>query len=457
MTSESHRVKHLHVASPNQKDETAADPSKREKTVPPEKSTQDPASETPQTETKAAAPAPNRPNRPGRGKGRKKAPEPEIVEVAAPAKPAAVKPRHWGLLASGAMMVIVPLLVMAIYLWGVAADQYASTTGFTVRQEDGGSASELMGGFASLSGITTGSDTDILYEFIQSQAMAMQVNEDLDLVERYSRAWPEDPVFALDPDASAEDLAAYWQRMVRVSYDQGTGLIELQVLAFEPQDAQVIAGAILSESRTLINGLNADARRDTLSYAEQDVESALERLRETRQELVAFRTRNQIVDPESDLQGRMGVLANLQQQLAQAMVDYDLVSDSTNSNDPRAEQLAERIEVIRNRIAEERSGFASSETSASGQDYPTMMSEYESLTVDREYTETAYRAALTALDAAREEAARESRYLATFIQPTQAEVSAYPQRWVLFGLAALFLGLFWAILTLVYYSIRDRG
>jgi len=77
--------------------------------------------------------------------------------------------------------------------------------------------------------------------------------------------------------------------------------------------------------------------------------------------------------------------------------------------------------------------------------------------VDAEYAEQSYRAALTALEAARDDAARQSRYLATYIKPTMAQDSEYPQRFILGGLSALFLLLFWSILSLIYYSIRDRS
>jgi len=43
-------------------------------------------------------------------------------------------------------------------------------------------------------------------------------------------------------------------------------------------------------------------------------------------------------------------LANLQQQLAEALIDYDLLSENTtNPNDPRLVQALRRIEVIRDR------------------------------------------------------------------------------------------------------------
>ncbi len=52
-------------------------------------------------------------------------------------------------------------------------------------------------------------------------------------------------------------------------------------------------------------------------------------------------------------------------------------------------------------------------------------------------------------------ASRESRYLATYIRPTLPQTAEFPDRWLNFGLAALFLMLIWSVVILIYYSIRD--
>ncbi|KAA9005094.1 sugar transporter [Histidinibacterium aquaticum] len=379
----------------------------------------------------------------------------DVVEVTPAAKPARMRKRHWGLLFLFLLTVVAPLGVAGWYLWERAEDQYASTVGFTVRQEENTSASALLGGLTSLTGGAASTDANILYEFIQSQSLVSSVNERLNLIEAYSAPYEQDPVFALDPNASLTELTDYWRRMVRISFDEASGLVELRILAFEPEFAQSLAQEILDESQVLINELNAAARSDTISYAEADLEEALERVRDAREALTLFRTRTQIVDPETDIQGRMGVLNNLQQQLAQALIEYDLLVQSTSESDPRVSQVQSRIDVIRERISEERSSFATEEANSAGEDYPTLMAEYESLTVDREFAEETYRAALAALDAARSAANRQTRYLAAYIQPTYPEVAEFPRRWVLMGIAALFLFLAWAIISLVYYSIRD--
>ncbi|ATG41882.1 sugar transporter [Phaeobacter piscinae] len=375
------------------------------------------------------------------------------------ARPASMKKRHWGLVISFVALVLAPLLAVMIYLWTFAEDQYASTAGFTVRSQESSGANDLLGGLAQFAGTSSASDSDILYEFIQSQEMVAAVDKAVDLQGHYSALWPRDWAFALWPEASLEDLTWYWQRIVGISFDSGSGLIEVQALAFDAATAQAITKAIVAESQTRINALNEQARADAMRYARADLDEALERLKEARQSLTQFRTRTRIVDPEADIQGRMGVMNNLQQQLAEALIEQDLLLVSVSPSDPRIKKAQQHIDVIRDRINIERQTFTSNNTDTGGvgEDYPSLISEFERLTVDREYAEESYRAALTALEVARDDAARQSRYLATYINPTRATEAEYPRRAVLAALAGLFLLLTWSILTLIYYSIRDRS
>jgi len=387
------------------------------------------------------------------------APAPQPAGTRAPAGPARVHRRHRGILVSFVILVMLPLLVTMAYLFFVAQDQYASTVGFTVRREEGATSStELLGGLAQFAGGGSSSETDILYEYIQSQEVVAVIDERLGLGDLYAVHWPSDPLMSLWPDATIEQLHWFWGRMVRISYDQSTRLIELRVLAYSAEDAQRIATEIVKASQNRINDLNTQARSDVMRYANEDLETALNRLKAAREALSRFRTRTQIVDPSADIQGRMGVLNNLQQQLAQALIENDIVLGTTQEGDPRRQQAARRIQVIRDRIADERKTFSSdSETHIAGENYPALIAEFESLTVDLQFAEETYRAALAAVDVARANASRQNLYLAPYIMPTLPQTAEFPQRFVLSALTALFLLLAWSIGVLIYYSIRDRN
>ncbi len=359
--------------------------------------------------------------------------------------------RHTWIALSFLLGVLLPSFGAGWYLYAVAADQYASTVGFSVRKEEVASPIELFGGIADVA--TTGSsDSDILYEFIQSQEIVEALERRLSLSPRYARA-TGDPFFAYDPAGTIEDLLNYWSYMVRITYDSTTELIEVRALAFTPEDATAIATGIFEESTRLVEKLSAVAQQDTIAFAEAEVERAVERLKAAREALTGFRSRTQIVDPTADLQGQMGLLSTLEQQLAEALIGADLLRESTRASDPRITQADLRIEVIEARIADERRKLGHD---GGGDDYATKLAEYERLAVDREFAEQAYTAALATYDQALAEARRKSRYLAAYIKPTRAEASEFPRKEVLLGLVMFFLAAGWAIAVLVFYSVRDR-
>lgn len=403
-----------------------------------------------------AAQQPANPNKPNAGPNPPNAkPQPPRPKAPGPAKPASPKKRHWGVLTSFLLFVIAPLAATIYYLFVIAEDQYASFVGFAIKSEEASSATDLLGGLSSLSG-SSSSDTDILYQFIQSQDLVDRINQSIDLETIFSR--PEnDPIFAYDTSGTIEDLVAYWPRMVRIELDTNTNLILLRVHAFRADEAQLIAQHIVAESSDMINRLSAIARADATRYARDDLEKAVERLKSSREILTKFRSDTQIVDPSADIQGQMGLLNSLESQLAEAQIEMNLLLDTTREGDPRITQAERRIEVIQGLIADERGKFGLGGSARTDErDYSTLIGEFERLMVDLEYAQKTYLGAHAAFDASIAEAARKSRYLATFTQPTLAESPRYPQREVLAFIVGVFLLLGWSIAVLIFYSVRDR-
>jgi capsular polysaccharide transport system permease protein len=355
------------------------------------------------------------------------------------------------LAASFAICVAVPLALAALYLTQIARPQYASTVAFTVRADESGAMSEALTGIAQVAGAPRSADTAILAEFLESQTLVERLDGRLDIVRHYSEPWPHDPAFALDPETTVEGLLAHWRRKVRVTHDAATGLLEVRVLAFSPEMAQLVARELLVEGQSLVNDLNSSARNEAAARTAGTLSSARERLAEARTALTEFRTRSGIVDPQSDLEGRLGVLRHLQGQLAQAMVQDDMrPGGPTDPGSRRIAALRDRIEAERSALLEARG------TAHAAGGYPHLLAEYERLVAERNLAREAYRRALAAHDATLAQAARQDRFLAVYEQPTLAGRSDFPRTGAILGLAALFLGLGWAVLVLMHAAMRDR-
>ncbi|MDQ2090059.1 capsule biosynthesis protein [Marimonas arenosa] len=427
---------------------------------------------------KAGQKGPNRPGAKAGGKGPGKAkPGPQnrlnqqmkkgqgaankakaAAELPVPPVASASRPRrrHWFVLLSFVQVVLLPLAICTWYLYAVAADQYASYLGFSVRTEEKSSAIELLGGITELSG-SSSSDTDILFAYLTSQELVRKADESVDLRAIWSRVpVGEDPVFSFDPNGSIEDLLKHWERKVSIIYDSATGMIDLRILSFDPADSRRIAAFLLDECSKMINNLSAIAREDAIKYARDELEGAVERLKTARRDVTEFRNRNQIVDPTIDTQNQMGLLITLQQQLAEALIEVDLLKETTRENDPRILQAQRRVAVIEDRIDAERRKLGIGAEATGGDVFADIVGEFESLVVERQFAEEAYVSALAAYDAARTEARRQSRYLAAHVPPTLAESAEFPERAKNLGLIGLLLFVIWSIAVLLYYSLRDR-
>lgn len=393
------------------------------------------------------------------GSKAKKAPPQRTAEPASapppqePLRGFRLRKRHFAAFVSFLVLVCLPIGAATVYMTRYAADQFISEVGFSVQKEDAGSAIDLIGGITQISNGSS-SDTDILYEFIQSQAIVAAVDKKVDLRAIFTK--PEnDPVYALSDNATVEDLTEYWQRMVRIFYNGSNGLIQLQIHAFTPEDALTVAHAVFDESTALINNLSQIALNDATRYAKDELDLSSERLKVARQKLTSFRNEHQIVDPNANLQSQMGLISTLQAQLADALISYDILIFGTREDDPRIAQAERRIDVIRTRIDEEQSKFSSSADS-DGNAYSSLIETYEGLAVELEFAQNFYVSALNSYESARAEALRKSRYLAAYVGPTEPSSSLYPNRPATIAILGFFAFLIWATIVMVFYSVRDR-
>ncbi|MFO7854510.1 MAG: hypothetical protein R6V44_04715, partial [Paracoccaceae bacterium] len=393
------------------------------------------------------------------------------ITVDAPASGAARRARRRALVSRIAVwgsflaLVAAPTGIAGWYLYAKAADQYASEVSFAVRSLEGALPSPVMDLFGGSADSTTG-DTQMLFEYLQSQPMVERVAADLPLREIYNR--PEaDPVFALGEAGTIEELVDYWNRAVTVAYDSTAGIIDVEVRAFRPGDARRVAEAVLEESEALINGLSTGARADAVRFAEIDLAEAEQRVRDARLALQSFRETQGTADVAGDITQEMGLIAQLRARRAEIEGDIESRRSVLSADSPVLEAMERRLAAVDAQIATAEARIADGEIDPGGPEgalaagprgtLAEAAGVQERLQVELEFATNMYTSAQSALEAARAEARRRQRYLATHIAPTLSQEPRYPERlfWTvgIFGVALLS----WAILLLITSSIRDRS
>jgi len=364
-----------------------------------------------------------------------------------------MRPRHWWIFALFVLMVVLLPAGYGGYLFTKAADQYKSDAGFSTRTEQVPAAFDFLGPFAG-GATSSSSDMDIVYQFIRSQEMLTRVDAKLNLRHIFSKP-AQDPLMRFAPDGSIEDLLTYWQSMVVPNFDRSTGLMTLSVWAFDPKDAQAIATEVLAQSTAIINDLSKTAQADTTRYSQETLTKSEERMASAQQALTQFRVVNGILDPAQQVSGTTQVVNTLVQQLAEAQIDLDLLTGTVPDSDPRLSQLSRRIAVIQDRIAAEQAKVGGL-SDPGAPNYAKLVNDYQNLIMEQDFAQKAYLTALAAYDQAINDAQHQTRYLATYLQPTLAQTSTAPQRGLRTLLAA-FVGLLaWSIGVMIFYALRDR-
>ena len=381
---------------------------------------------------------------------------PQRVQSANPRIPPAVGRAIWTrghtlVISSFLLLFLLPAMLVATYMFVIARDQYVSEVSFVVRDEEAQNMGLLAGiGLSSVGNATT--DAQILYKYLRSPNFVAELDRDIDLRGMFTQP-AVDRVFALHQDATLEELVAYWRRMVTISVDSATGMTEIQARAFTPEDANRISNGIHKAAARLVNSISDEARDNVLRYAQRDLHQTEAQLGEARVALARFRDQYKLIDPQAVVSTNATIATALSQELTEGMIQLETLRRQ-GSADVRIAQAEVRVEVLRKRIEDEQQSYVGGPVG--NETFSSVIDRYTKLQLDLELAEKSYSLALAGVEAARSKSQQDSRYLATFVQPTTPETATRPRRFMITLLATVFIFIGWLSLVLIGYSNRDR-
>jgi capsular polysaccharide transport system permease protein len=347
-----------------------------------------------------------------------------------------------------------PTLAGAVYFFGIASDLYLSEARFIVSSPKQ-VQTNTIGALLQSSGLTRANDdTAAVQDYMTTRDAVRKLEEHNDLRAVLTR--PEGDFVSRFPGVAFwrrdfEALYRSYGHFVSVETDTTTGLSTLSVKAYRPEDAKMIATALLGYSEELVNELNERARRDAIDLAQREVDRAEQRIAQIQEELTAYRVKQKMLDPKSASSGVLELIAQLSAAQATARTQLsDLLKTSPNS--PQIPVVKTRIDSLDKLIAEERGKLSGQSDSV-----VAAVTEYERLTLDRELAEKALASAFTSLEAARIEAQRQQLYLETVAQPNLADYPLYPKRAISFAVLVVSCLIVYGIAWLLVASAREHA
>jgi capsular polysaccharide transport system permease protein len=351
-------------------------------------------------------------------------------------------------------LVLVPIMLAAVYLFTIAADQYVSEFRFSLSSIDPPRLDPLSLLAGSASHSPAALESQIVVQYITSRAIVDQLDGSLNLRQMFSP--PEADWWARLPrPTSIEALVLYWRGQVDPFYDPANGTVVVRARAFTAVEALQLAQAIVAASEQLVNDLSARARRDAVRNAEVEVTQAETRLKTVLGEIRAFRDREGVIDPGKTADATGTIATRLRDELVRSNAELSTLKSYMRDDAPAVKVVKARIRSLETQqrvVARDLTDSDRNRTDTLSR----QLGSYEQLDSERRFAEAAYQHALHGLDQARANADRQQVYIASFVPPSLPEEALYPRRWRSLGVVALIAFALWGIGGLAAQSVRDH-
>lgn len=352
-------------------------------------------------------------------------------------------------------LIAVPMLLYGMYLAFIAVDRYVSESIVTVRQAGGEAGASIPGAALLLAGINPPAHEDTMHlrEFVQSQALALELDKKLQLRQHFSSVRFDLP-YRLSPTASQEDFLRFYRDRLEVSYDERSSLLKLRVQGLDPEFAQRFNAALLDASERFVNETSHRIAREHLRFAEGELDMAGKRVQKAISDILAFQKKYQVLDPTLQAQASGVLTAELRASRTRAEAELGGLRGFLNEDAYQVRALRSRIQALDRQIEEE-SRHATADT-AKGAQLNQVAIEYQALQMQGEFARDAYKLALATVENSRIDATRKIKSLVVIEPPSRPETAEYPLVGYNLGTLLALCVLLYAITRLVLATVREH-
>lgn len=348
------------------------------------------------------------------------------------------------------IIVIIPIFMLLFYYLFIATDKFVSESKVTIKQT-GQQPSSFNIGFLSLGSPSAREDAMFLKEYILSYDMLDYLERKLGLRNLY-QSKEIDFFQRLSSDATQEEFLKYYRKnIVKVMFDDVSGILTIKVFAFSPEDAKRINEAILEQCERYINAISHKIAREQMNFIEQELSYANQKMQIAKNNLIKFQNTYKVMDPTQEAQAKVALISQLEAQLANQEAQLKTLLTYLKEDSFQVQALKNQIKALREQIEKEKAKMVGGDTKLN-----KLALEYLKLKLDADFAADVYKATLSAFETTRVEASRKLKNLVIIASPNLPEEALYPRKAYNLTLATVLLLLIYGILRIVIGIIKEH-
>jgi len=348
------------------------------------------------------------------------------------------------------LWVIACFAIAVLYFGFVASDRYVSRAELVVKQAD---QIKMLPDALSMLGLGGSNHQDVLLiqDYLNSPDLLDKLDKELGIKAHYQNH-KIDYFSRLPDNVSREDFIQYYRDHLTLRLDELSGVLTIELQAFDPAYGQRVVGLMLKESEGFINRLGHQVALEQLAFVEKEVDRAYQRVQDEKAKVLDFQNSHHLLSPESTSTARLGVVSQIEGELVQQQAQLKQLQSYMRETAPAVISVQARVDALNKQLEQEKARLTGVDKDAMNE----VTARYMDVQTQAKLAADLYKSGLVSLEQARVEAYRKLKHLLVVSQPTLAEDAEYPRRLYNLATIGVLLCLLYGLVVMGLATLREH-
>ncbi|WP_285111092.1 sugar transporter [Leclercia adecarboxylata] len=351
----------------------------------------------------------------------------------------------------GSFLWVIACFAIAVLYFGiVASDRYVSRAELVVKQAD---QIKMLPDALSMLGLGGSNHQDVLLiqDYLNSPDLLDKLDEELGIKAHYQNH-KIDYFSRLPDNVSREDFIQYYRDHMTLRLDELSGVLTIELQAFDPAYGQQVVGLMLKESEGFINRLGHQVALEQLAFVEKEVDRAYQRVQDEKAKVLDFQNSHHLLSPESTSTARLSVVSQIESELVQQQAQLKQLQSYMKDTAPAVVSVQARVDALNKQLEQEKARLTGVDKDAMNE----ITARYMDVQTQAKLAADLYKSGLVSLEQARVEAYRKLKHLLVISQPTLAEDAEYPRRLYNLATIGVLLCLLYGLVVMGLATLREH-
>lgn len=346
--------------------------------------------------------------------------------------------------------VVACFAIAVIYFGLIASDRYVSRAELVVKQAD---QIKMLPDALSMLGLGGSNHEDILLiqDYLKSADLLDKLDKEMGIKAHY-QSHKVDYFSRLPEDVSREEFLKYYREHLTLRLDDLSGVLTIELQAFDPAYGQRVVDLMLKESEGFINKLGHQVALEQLAFVEKEVDRAYQRVQTEKAKVLDFQNTHHLISPESTSAARLGVVSQIEGELAKQQAQLKQLQSYMRETAPAVISVQARVDALTQQLSQEQGRLTGTDKDAMNE----VTARYLDVQTQAALAADLYKTGLISLEQARVEAYRKLKHLLVVSKPTLAEDAEYPRRLYNLATIGVLLCLFYGLIVMGLATLREH-